>query len=183
MSATAFSRPPQAKPAPAPVALNRTKVPSMLPANALQLVEQAVGDYFVWVENDVTLEQIMTPSWWANHTKLRPGAGVRVARRDLTLVASLMVERVETGMVSMIKLSVPRNGEPSKDTTSADAGKAARGELDDLPAGYKVKHIPNPAGYHAWTPQGDRLTSGGLTEAQAHGVAVAHFTKANTPQG
>lgn len=64
----------------------------VLPAvGSIQLTESARTEYQVSVDRDVVLQDLINPSFWKHHTRLRPGDKVDVDCEDLSWCARLVV--------------------------------------------------------------------------------------------
>lgn len=117
-----------------------------------QLQEAAVllGDYATWVENDITLEHILTPTFWRNQAQFferRKGARITLLSRDLELEVVVRVIHAEEGLVKVrvISKTVPKERlkKPTEEEIeAARVGFVADRDLID-PEGYKTGHAGN----------------------------------------
>lgn len=161
-----------------------------LPMNGLRGADYARTHYLVEVENDVTLEDVLTPAFWAHHHKQMPRLTVvEIVRKDLTLDGQFRVVRCEVGAVFLRPLGHIINNEDNIKRAVADkeAQDIADGINLDVPEGYKVKHAP--FGYYVMMTvpgaEAENLTKGrsGLSKAECAAFAREHHKRATTPVG
>lgn len=167
--------------------LDRGNVHKSLPMQRVHLLNTGseLGSFTALVENDITLEDILTPVFWSAYTRtLRPLSLINVVRKDGTLDVELRVLSVEPGAVAM-RL---RDG-PFVDNVNLTSlgGKGAATAEDatqlTMPEGYKAQFWPNLNGWMCNEPSGQSITNGakGLTKQQVTEMAIAHHARATTP--
>ena len=155
-----------------------------------KLLEAAyVRSHFaVTVDNDVSLEEVMTPGFWRDHAgAMRVGTIVEVRRADESLDLTARVINVAPGMVRLRPMFPPHNDEKNlKAGRKAAAKEAETEETADVPEGYKVKFSPATGYFVLLTGAGgvvQNLTQGqkNLSKPDAIKIAVEHHRQATTP--
>ena len=141
--------------------------------------QHARNEFFVIVPSDTTIEEVLTPGYWANHVaalSTRPFARVEVVREDGTMDLDLRCIEVKPGLAKMRVIhkfvddkNLPRLAEAAAESASGhDPVVAAQAEM---PEGYKVGFIPNGPKRGFWV----KLQSTGETLKDAigdKGVAI-----------
>ncbi len=95
--------------------------------------------HHVEVENDVTMQDLLRPGFWAHHTAtIRVGDLIDVLSKDGTLDAQFRVTGKGVGFVNLrARFAYVANGRDKK--VEADNGGD---DLPDVPVGYVVSHTP-----------------------------------------
>ncbi len=146
--------------------------------------------FAVTVDNDVTLEDVMTPGFWRDHSgAIRVGTIIEVRRLDETLDLTARVVAVAPGMVKLRAMFPPHNDERNikagRRAAAKDAAEAESEETADVPEGYKVKFSP-AAGYFVLQTGAHgtvtNITQGqkNLSKPDAIKIAVEHHRQATT---
>ena len=155
----------------------------LLNVNALKETEFEVGAYTIWLENDVPLERIMLPGYWANHAKhIKVGSVCQLMRRDFPLDVTVRVIRVEPGLVFVRHLIPPYVDDSGIAQTAENMG--AGPDMSTLPEGYKLGHNPKPPtpGHFVQLKANGEIVARGLKSAElALGFAVMHAKASMTP--
>ncbi len=155
------------------------------PPGRLQSADFARAHMSAMVDNDVTLEDVMTPGFWRDHApNLKVGAILDVRRIDGTLDLTARVIGVGAGMVKLRPMFPPYNDERNIKAgrrAAAEEGEHDAGGLKE-PDGYKIKHSP-ATGYFVLLPDGSNITQGkkGLSKPEAIKIAIEHHRQATTP--
>jgi hypothetical protein len=128
----------------------------------------------VWVDPDVTLEDILRPSFWAHHANsdLNPGDLIDVVAKDFSLDIQLRVIGKEPGIVKMRLLRSQVTDTPKK--AEPDVPEA---ELPELPDNYKVAFAPK-SGWVVRTIDPPQTVDTRKTKPEAYQAAVMHHLKA-----
>ncbi len=133
-------------------------------------------NYQITVGDDVTLEDVLRPGFWAHHTtKLKRGDLVDVVSEDLELDAQLRVIRIGEGLVHTRLRFV---GNARDQDADALAGMEEAEDLPELPAGYKVA-FNEEYQWHVYDVNGLVVSQGWDEKAEAHDAAVVHYAEAN----
>lgn len=148
-----------------------------LPANTRpKAAEFTITHRFVWVDPDVTMEDIMRPSFWAHHCDiLSLGDKIDVLARDFSLDAELRVVGKEVGIVKMRMLR-GWAGEKQVEAPVEDDS-----EMPALPTNYKVAFAPKAApggGWVARTIDPPMTVATRSAKRAAYDAAIEHARKA-----
>lgn len=161
----------------------KPKRPKALGANMLNRADIVRGNFIAIVPSDTTLDEVLTPAFWANHIPAltRPFARIEVIREDGTMDLDLRVLSVAPGMATVRMLRGMKDDQ-NLGVAQADSAEAPGVDLS-LPDGYKTAFQPQGQnrGHLVRLPNGDILTQGQPTKAAAAAIARAHFAKASTP--
>lgn len=130
----------------------------------------------VWVDPDVTLDDIKRPNFWSYHANsdLNPGDLVDVVAKDFSLDAQLRVIGKEAGLVRMRVLRVFAD-EKAKAKPAAEVRDE---DLPELPDNYKVQWAPNPGEWLVRTIDPPETVNRQKTKLAAYQAAIQHAAKA-----
>ncbi|WP_159585920.1 hypothetical protein [Chelativorans xinjiangense] len=127
----------------------------------------------VWVDPDVTLDDLKRPAFWAHHhAALNPGDLVDVLAKDFSLDVQLRVVGKEVGLVQMRVVRAFTNERPK-----AAAPEVSDEDLPDIPANYKVQFSPK-AGWLVRTIDPPETVATHKTKPAAYQAAIQHAAKA-----
>lgn len=147
-----------------------TKHPAEKVLTPHALHNQADYDRAVWfveVDNDTTLADILRPGYWAHHyEKVRRGSLLEVMSEDGELDVTLRVLDSEIGAVT-VRLREGRLREGESEPV-ADESKAS---LSEVPEGYKVR-FSKPVQYYVTL--GNLRIGENYTKAEAVQAAIYH---------
>lgn len=152
----------------------------LCPANALsQAADYARQSWHVVVDNDVTLEDVLRPSFWAHHAnKIQKFALIDVVSQDMTLDVQLRVLETGTGyVVTRVRIEfqdADKAAERKAEAAAADAGAA---DTVALPDEYKIS-MGKGGFVVTYVPTDAKIATGKKTRAEAVTEAKAHATKA-----
>lgn len=155
---------------------NKPAMQKVLIATALYNTADYDRPYFhVTVPNDVTLEDLQRPAFWAHHTtKLKVGALIDVVRENLSLDVQL---RCLGAGVGFAKMRVLREWE-DKEVAKSVANEATGAEPETaLPPEYKIT-VSRGSFTLTYVPTDIKLESNLKTRAAAVAAAKAHAATA-----
>jgi len=149
-----------------------------LPASAFSnnTADYARGYFHAVVDDSVTLDDLLTPAFWAHHTRsLTKMTLVDVVRQDMTLDVQLRVIETGIGYVRMRPLRVFEDEVRAKEM--ADAAAATAGTDADevkLPAEYKITTAGKGGFTLTFVPSDAKIGEKIKTEAAAVQMAKDH---------
>lgn len=150
----------------------------VLPVLSLGQAEYTAPRFHVRVDDDVTMDDIMRPAFWAHHAgKLRPFNTIEVVRQNLSLDVELRVIEVGTGFVVVRPLRIWEDEAIAQARAAAVESANTVGADTILPTEYK---ITTARGNHVltYTPTDTKLGSSYKTHALAVAAAREHAVKA-----
>jgi len=135
------------------------------------------------VDNDVTLDDLLTPGFWAHHANtLQEKDLLDVLSFDMDLDVQLRVVETGVGFVVMRVCAVRHNRSGDADATIEEADEE-EGELPEIPKGYKVGFSPGSKKWYVQTnlvKPAQTISTDHLTKRDAILDAVAHAAKVGT---
>jgi len=146
--------------------------------------EPRIADYsrsyrHIDVDNDVTLDELMIPGFWAHHANtVQPKDLVDVLSLDMELDVQLRVIETGVGFVVMRVCSVRHDRTVANDVDEGDEP----GELPQVPKGYKVGFTPK-RGYYVQSSHvtpAEIVSSDHQTRREAIFAAIDYDKKINT---
>lgn len=149
--------------------------------------EPRIADYsrsyrHIDVDNDVTLDDLLTPGFWAHHAAaLQAKDLLDVLSYDMELDVQLRVIESGVGFV-MMRLCAERHkrGKAVEPTVETEEDTAP---LPDLPRNYKVGFSPGSKRWYVQTTltkPAQTVSTDHLTKREAIEEAIAHAAKVNT---
>lgn len=150
----------------------------LAPTAVRHTAEYDAPRFHVRVDDDVTLEDIMRPAFWAHHAKtLRPFNVVEIVRQNMSLDMEVRVLEVGTGYVVVRPLRFWEDKAVADARAQAVAAADAGGADVVLPAEYK---ITSGRGSFVLTfiPNDTKLGSAYKSRAAAIVAAREHAAKA-----
>jgi hypothetical protein len=153
----------------------------ILSASALNhTADYARDSYHVEVDNDVTLDDILRPAFWAHHiSKLRKNALIDVVRADGSLDVQLRVVEVGIGYAKMRARFVWEDGEVAAARQAVDDAVEAHNSIDvAVPSEYKIGHNVKTGFSVTLVSTGAVVAKGLKLRGEAVAAAKAHATKA-----
>lgn len=153
----------------------------VLPANAMsQAAEFSRRSYHVVVDNDVTLDDIMKPAFWAHHIpKLEKHALIDVVRNDGSLDVQLRVIETGIGFASMRPLRVWEDGEVAADRAASEAAIGAHNSAETaIPPEFKITHNVKTGFTVTLAATGAVISKGHKLRGEAVASAKSYASKA-----
>lgn len=134
--------------------------------------------FHVRVDNDVTLEDILRPAFWAHHAgKLRPFNVIDIVRENMSLDVQVRVTEIGVGFVAVRVLRAWEDESIAAARAATLAAAETIGADVELPAEYKITHSKGSF-VLTYIPTDTRIGNGYKTRAGAVAAARDHAGKA-----
>lgn len=153
----------------------------VLSATALNhTADYSRDSYHVEVDNDVTLEDILRPAFWAHHIpRLRKNALIDIVRLDGSMDVQLRVIEVGIGYARMRPRLVWEDETVAAARAQTDTVIAEHNAIEaSVPPEYKVSHNIKTGFTVTFVPTGAAISKGHKLRGEAVASARAHAGKA-----
>ena len=131
--------------------------------------DYARGYFHAVVDDTITLDDLLTPAFWAHHTRsLTPMTLVDVVRQDMTLDVQLRVLETGTGYVRMRPLRVFEDEVRAKEMAAVAAAKDEVSAGVKLPVEYKITSAGKGGFTLTYVPTDAKIAE----KIKTHGAAV-----------
>lgn len=150
----------------------------VLTSTALKLAEYEAPNYFVVVDNDTTIEDIMRPAFWAHHSgKLRKNNTIDIVRENSSLDMQVRVIESGQGFVRVRPLRAWEDEEVAKARAADVAAEETNTGAVKLPEEYKITS-GRGSFVLTYVPTDTRIGQGYKTRGLAEEAARAHAASA-----
>jgi hypothetical protein len=153
----------------------------VLSASALNATADFTRDsYHVEVNNDVTLDDILRPAFWAHHMrKLKKNALIDIVRADGSLDVQVRVTDVGLGFATVRPLRVWEDPEVAAARAATEQAVEAHNATDTaIPSEYKISHNARTGFTVTYLATGETISKGHKLRGDAVNAVRAHATKA-----